>query len=171
MTISFELSGDFLDREGITLSVDDLKFGLERGWVSAEAVIDQAVRGVELGDGDPVLLEVASLLRDQADEVPHVLARLDSPDHVHDPRQSKRKWLYFQLKAAYDCRLEVDDPLGVVEQIYADFDYPTTVENFVRYMPLGPGDQAGEAEVVKRWDAFLRAEHEALTVARDHGRS
>jgi hypothetical protein len=94
------------------------------------------VREVERGDEDPLLLEVGSLLRDDVDELPGVLARLDSPDHIHDPRESARMWLYLQLKAAYERRRGLDDPLGAVEQIYADFEYPPAVERCVRYMPL-----------------------------------
>ncbi len=162
MTIAFELGPEFFDREDVPLSVDDLKYGFERGWLRPSTVIDRAVREIERGDDDPVLLEVASLLRDDVDELPDVLAQLDSPDHVHDPRESARKWLYLQLKAAYDRRQDLDDSLGVVEQIYADFDYPPTVEGFVRYMPLPPGDEPGEAALVERWAAFLRGERDAL---------
>jgi hypothetical protein len=56
--------------------------------------------------------------------------------------------------------------LGVVEQIYADFDYPPAVEGLVRYMPLQPGDEPGEAALVERWAAFLHGEHEALQADR-----
>jgi hypothetical protein len=162
MTIAFELGLEFLEREGVRLSADDLKFGFEHGWLRAATLIDWAVREVEGGDDDAVMLDVASLLRDGVDELPGVLAQLDSPDHIHDPRESARKWLYLQLKAAYDRRQDLGDPLAVVEEIYADFDYPPTVEGFVRYMPLRAGDESGEAALVERWAAFLRDEHDAL---------
>jgi hypothetical protein len=102
------------------------------------------------------------LLRDDVDRLPEVLARLDSPDHIHDPRESARKWLYLELKAAYERRSDFVDPLGVVEEIYGDFEYPSAIQGFVRYMPLRPGDEHGEAALVERWAAFLREEHEAL---------
>jgi len=124
MTVAFELGRDFLDREDIPLSIDDLKYGFERGWLRAPTVIDWAVREFERGDDDPALLEVASLLRDEVDDLPDLLAQLDSPDHIHDPRESARKWLYLQLRAAFERRHDLDDPLGVVEEIYADFEYP-----------------------------------------------
>lgn len=163
MTISFELGREFLDREDIALSVDDLKCGFENGWLRGSTVIEWAVREVVRGDDDPVLLEVASLLRDDIDRLPDVLAQLDSPDHIHDPRESARRWLYLQLRGAFDRRHDLKDPLGVVEQIYADFDYPPAIEGFVRYMPLRPGDMAaGEDVLIQRWAAFLRAEREEL---------
>jgi hypothetical protein len=169
MTISFEVGPEFLGREDIPLSVDDLKFGFDRGWLGASTVIDWAVHEVEGGDADPVLFEVASLLRDDVDELSDVLARLDSPDHIYDPRESARKWLYLQMKAAYDRRQDLEDPLGVVEEIYADFEYPPTVEGFVRYMPLGPRDEPGDAALVDRWADFLRDEHDALRAGSSRG--
>jgi hypothetical protein len=59
----------------------------------------------------------------------------------------------------------------VVEQIYADFDYPPAVEGFVRYMPLRPGDEPGEAALVERWAAFLRSEGDALQAEARDGRT
>jgi hypothetical protein len=164
MTVSFELGPEFFERRDVPLSVDDLRYGFERGWLRAATVIDLAVHEVERGSDEPLLLEVASLLRDDVDDLPDVLAQLDSPDHIHDPRESARKWLYLELQAAYDQREDLDDPLGVVKQVYADFDYPPSVEDFVRYMPLRPGDEAGEAALIERWGQFLRSERDALGV-------
>ncbi len=161
-SIGSELGLEFLEREDLALSLDDLKYGFERGWLRASTVVDSAVREVRRGDRDPILLEVASLLRDDLDQLPDVLAQLDFPEHIHDPREAARKWLYLKLKAAYDRRQDLDDPLGTGEEIYANFDYPPTVESFVRYMPLRPGDDAGESALLKRWSAFLGSEHEAL---------
>jgi hypothetical protein len=166
MTIAFELGVEFLEREGVRLSADDVKWGFEQGWLRASTVIDWAVREVNDGDDDAFMLEIASLLRADVDELPGVFAQLDSPDHIHDPRESARRWLYLQLKAAYERRHDLSDPLGVVEEIYADFDYPPTIEHFVRYMPLQPGDEPGEAALVERWASFLRDEHDALKADR-----
>jgi hypothetical protein len=162
MTIAFELGAEFLEREGVRLSVDDLKYGFERGWLHASTVIYWAVHEVNDGDDDPFMLEIASLLSDDVDELPDVLAQADFPDHIHDPRESARKWLYLQLKAAYERRHDLTDPLGVVEEIYASFDYPPTIERFVRYMPLQPDDAPGEVALFERWAMFLRDEHNAL---------
>ncbi len=162
MTVLFELASEFLDQEDIPLTSDDLKYGLEHGWLRPRTVIDQAVRGVERGDDDPVLMAVASLLSDEVDDLPDVVAQLDSPDHIRDPRESARKWLYLQLKAAYDRRQELGDPLGVVEELYADFDYPPRIEGFVRYMPVRQGEEATVEGLMARWEQYLRREGDAL---------
>lgn len=165
MSATFEVGREFLERENIRLSPHDLMYGLERGFLRPATAVDSAVRELERGDGDPVLLEIASLLTDELGDLADILAQLDSPDHIHDPRNSARRWLYLQLKAAFERRNELADPLGVVEEIYADFDYPPTVEPLVRYMPLRPGDEPGQPALMKRWRAFLCTEHDALSHA------
>ncbi|HEV8421134.1 MAG TPA: DUF2247 family protein [Actinomycetota bacterium] len=162
MMISFELSLEFLNRQGIPLSVEDVRYGFERGWLRPQTVIEWAVHQVEKNESDPIVIDIASLLMDEIDRVPAALDQLDSPDRIHDPRSSSRKWLYLQLRAAYEKRRDLADPLGVVETIYSDFDYPQTLEGFVRYMPLRPGDDPGEVALLQRWAAYLKAEQEAL---------
>lgn len=160
--VVFELSADVVAEEGLALEAEDLRYGLERGFVSEVGVIDLAANAVERGVADELLRDLASLLRDEVERVPDVLDALDDPERIHDPPESKRKWLYLQLNAAYRDRDRLNEPLGVVEQIYADFDYPPSVAPFVRYMPLRPGDAAGEAALIGRWAEFLECERQAL---------
>ena len=47
---------------------------------------------------------------------------------------STEKWLYIVLLDLFNKRKELDDPLGNVEEIYENFDYPEKIESFVRYM-------------------------------------
>lgn len=156
------LDFDFLVGEAVPLSPDDLKHGLDRGYVQAATAIDLAAREVDNGTDDSLMLDLACLLRDQVDDVGPLLRRLESPDHVHDPRESARKWLYLQLKAAFDRRGQLPDALRTVEEIYAEFDYPKTIEHVVRYMPLRDGDTPGEAALLTRWADFLEEEHVQL---------
>jgi hypothetical protein len=163
MSVILELDPGFLIAEGIPLEAEDLRYGLERSFIKEWTVIDLAVDAVRRGASDPVLLELAVLLRDEVERVTDVLAALDDPERIHDPRESVRKWLYLQLKAAYSQRMRLSDPLGVVEQIYADFDYPPAVAPFVRYMPFQPGDESGDAALIQRWADFLARERQVLT--------
>lgn len=42
--------------------------------------------------------------------------------------------MYIVLLDLFNKRKELDDPLGNVEEIYENFDYPEKIESFVRYM-------------------------------------
>lgn len=162
--VVFELEPEFILEEGIPMAVEDLRCGYERGMIDSNAVIALAADEVRRGATDPVLHDLASLLRDEVERVPEVLAELDDPERIYDPRGSVRKWLYLQLKAAYRDRNRLRDPLSVVERLYAEFEYPQSVATFVRYMPLSPGDEAGEHAMMERWSAFLKREQESLAI-------
>jgi hypothetical protein len=116
---------------------------MERGFLKADVVVDLAADAVQRGAEDPVLHYLTVLLRDELDLVPGILSMLDDPERIYDPRESARKWLYLELLVAFRNRAKITDPLGVVEQLYADFDYHPAVASFVRYMPLQPDDQPG----------------------------
>ena len=43
----------------------------------------------------------------------------------------------------------------MIEMLYADFDYPTSIEGLVRYMPPPPGGKPGLVGLEHRWSAFI----------------
>jgi hypothetical protein len=162
VNIKFELQPSAVIQEGIPLRAEDLRYGLENCFLSPAAVVDLAVYAVENGDDDEVMQNLAGLLRDELDRVPDILAELDDPERFYDPRDAARKWLYLELAAAYRCRDQLADPLQVVEQIYADFDYPPAIARFVRYMPSQSSDRPGEAGIFQRWSDYLDSERRRL---------
>jgi hypothetical protein len=162
VSVTFEVSAAFVLAEDVVMTAEDLGYGFERGFLKPADVIDLAAHEVGCGADDGVLVALASLLRDEVGRVPKVLELLEDPERVYDPRESARKWLYLQLKAAYDECQRLNDPLGVVEEIYADFDYPPAVAPFVRYMPLQSGDEPGVGPLMDRWADYLAREGAAL---------
>lgn len=160
MTITLELEPSFVLAEQIPFVAEDLRYGLEHYFIKERTVVDLAVDQVRRGASDPVLQELAALLRDEVDRVPEILEALDDLKRIYDPRQSARKWLYLQLKAAYVQRAQLRDPLGVAEQIHANFDYAPEASPFIR----GTAEQAAdEQSLVQAWARFLDDEHGALT--------
>jgi len=162
VSVVLEVSAAFVMAEDMPMTAEDLGYGFERGFLKPADVVALATHEVGCGADDDVFVALGSLLRDEAGRVPEVLELLDDPERVHDPRESARKWLYLQLKAAYDERGRLNDPLGVVEEIYADFDYPPAVAPFVRYMPLRPGDEPGVGALMERWRDYLARDGMAL---------
>ncbi|MNL84591.1 hypothetical protein D3C87_2126040 [compost metagenome] len=43
--------------------------------------------------------------------------------------------MFLLLNWVFEHREQFTDPLGMIETIYADFDYPEEITSFVRYMP------------------------------------
>jgi hypothetical protein len=162
MSVTFEVPAAFVLAQDVPMTAEDLRYGFERGFLKPEDAVAIAAHEVGQGADDDVLMALACLLRDEVGRVAGILEGLDDPERVHDPRESVRKWLYVQLKAAYEERGRLSDPLGVVEEVYADFDYPPAVAPFVRYMPLRPGDKPGTGPLIDRWRDFLFREGAAL---------
>lgn len=158
MTTVLELSAAFLRSEDIALAATDLRYGLAHGYIKPQVVIEIATDEARRGSKDPALVEIADLLSDEADRVAEVLEMSAPRDSDHPAR----KWLYLELKAAYLNQDRLPDPLGLVEELYAEFDYPADVARFVRYMPILPDDEPGVAGLMRRWSAFLEREHAAL---------
>lgn len=63
-------------------------------------------------------------------------------------------------------RDKYQDPLGVVEELYADFDYPESIASIVRYMPAIDPSLEGENQLFKNWSDILESFRQELLASR-----
>lgn len=159
-----ELDHDFIRRTGLALDSEDLRLGVSLGLVSPPTAVILAVDAVTSGSTDPTMLAVAEIDRNDIAAVRDTLRATDPDEADLFPPLSVRKWTYLELKAAYEMRDRLRDPLGVVEEIYADFDYPPPLAAFVRYMPPPPGAPVGEEALYDSWSRYLADEAAELTL-------
>lgn len=96
----------------------------------------------------------------------HVLGRKDSGVIRID---SKSKWLFVALKWVYENKEDYLDPLGEVELLYEEFDFPSEVEGFVRYMPLADdcnhkdsGRKGNLKKIFNCWSDYLNRMEDLL---------
>lgn len=146
----FEVSQEFIEESGVWLDAVDLKFGFERGFLRAGDVVAVATSQTLAGATDPALVKLGELFRQDSDQIEEVLS---SVRYTETPPRSDI-WLYLQMRAAYLVRSTLRDPLGVVEEIYADFDYPNSIASIVRYMP-DDSPERGEHVLMERWAAYV----------------
>ncbi len=149
------------DRLGLTWA--DVAWGYQKGWLDAAGVVESAVAQLARDDdARAALIELAGLTRSEFSEVPLLLEKVVGEQGAETNPDPERKWLFLVLAWAYDHRAELSDPLGIVEQVYADFGYPVELRGFVRYMP--PEDhyephtnsQAENiARLFSRWKEYL----------------
>lgn len=156
--MKLELDHDYLTACGLPFDGDDLRLGLSLGLISPPTAVALARDAVGLGATDPSVTEVAALQPEDVAGVRVALRAVDPEDAELYPPSSVRLWAFLELKAAYELRDRLADPLAVVEQIYADFDYPPAVAAFVRYMPPAPDAPTGEGALLERWAQFLADE-------------
>ena len=76
--------------------------------------------------------------------------------------QEQEKWLFLLLKWAYENRSSIPYPLGVVDDLYAEFDYPENIESFVAFLPPKDGwdptkhtPTENENRLLKNWAMYL----------------
>ena len=160
--MKLELDHVFLRRARVPLDSEDLRLGLSLGLISPATAVVLASDALASGSVDPTILALAEIDRGDIPAVRESLRAVEPEEAELFPPVAVRKWTYLELKAAYEVRDRLKDPLGVVEQIYADFDYPEAVSAFVRYMPPPPGAHTGEDALYDRWAKYLAGEASEL---------
>ena len=140
------------------------------GW---SAVVDSAMDRLVAGSNDPLTVEMAGIGKSEAHEVGCLLEKLALRDPCN-PDLSKRKWLYLNLLWLFENKSNIGDPLGAVEEVYANFDYPPEIAGFVRYMPPADGydpsvhgSDENQTRMFDAWSEFL--ESDAGVVNQDEG--
>ncbi|MQS16761.1 DUF2247 family protein [Streptomyces kaniharaensis] len=154
--LKFKIPADFIEPH-VHLSLAELEYGHREGWIDADGVIGLCTRRLVAGHASQLEETIALLLSDEADQVAGILEGADAGRAVDDVRPV---WRYLALAWAYENREGLGDALGVVEMLYADFDYPSEMDGFVRYMPAQPGQKTGIDALMSRWEEFVRSEGE-----------
>jgi len=115
---------------------NDISIGISIGVFSAHAAVDHAVEIMKSSEGySEDVLELASVMDgEQVNlDLVHELAPGENLSHIQET--SMNKLLYFCMAWLFKTRSDYDDPLAAVETIYADLNYPSSIEDCVRYMP------------------------------------
>lgn len=140
----------------------DVLFSINHGFLSYDAAIEHAE--YELGKYNPASENILNLAMLSIEKTfPHSIhpyideLAAELPDS--ERRKAKEKIMYVLLKWVYDHRSNYADPLGVVEYIYDDFNFPESISDFVRRLPMR-GENLGSIErntdrLFNRWERFL----------------
>lgn len=150
-------------RDRLALTWPDVAWGFRSGWLDAAAVVDYAV-DLLLKDEktSPVVVALAGLTRSELWEVPALLERIVGDAGTEDSAASRPRWLFLVLAWVYEHRADWDDPLGVVEDLFVDFDYPEEIRGFVRSTPVEDGYEPAAhsraenvARLMSTWEHYL----------------
>lgn len=120
------------------LSWSDLTWGYHKNILTWKDLVSFANLKVSSGNFDDKELEMSFLGKESIAEIS---AAADSLAQLNEETEevAKSKWLYLSLAWLFENKGHVNDPLSVIEDIYADFDYPPEMQTFVRYMPPTDG--------------------------------
>ena len=140
------------------ISWQDILLAIQKQFVSREFAIQHAMSELAISDEYPqTLVDLASLNKN--DDIHPYIDELASMEPELRSAEFSEKWLYLILAWVYKNRDTYPNPLEIVEQIYADFDYPDSISGFVRYMP-SEGPNLGSLEknnnrLFDKWKIFL----------------
>ena len=149
-------------RNRIHLSWRDVLWGYKHQMLGWSTPVDLATDRLSAGSNDSLEIELAGLQKSEAHQVGQILQKLAEKEKTTDIDLTKRKWLYLTLSWLFENRANILDPLSHVETIYADFDYPSEIKGFVKYMPATGGynpSQHSKAEneerLFEQWRKYL----------------
>ena len=148
--------------ERVLLSWQDALWGYDRQLIGWSDIVAIAENCLLLGSDNPMEVELAGLGKSEAQLVGELLRVLASNEPDDAVISSETKWLFLMLAWLFENRDSVSDPLGEVEIIYADFDYPAEIESFVNYMPVTDGydpskhsTEENKARLFSKWEQYL----------------
>lgn len=148
-----------------SLSWRDVAWAYRSGFLTWRDVQKYADEQVKSGVVNPLVAELPSIGKENLWRLSELLDTLAARD-VGAIEATKEKWLFICLEWVYQNRNKYKNPLTLVEEIYADFDYPSEIESFVSYMPPLDGydpSQFSHEENVRR---LMQKWGEYLTTAR-----
>lgn len=151
--VRFEFPAEFVVRWVLPTGAE-LAYGFRHGFLSRADVVAVALEkykaGVFLSGPEE---ELALLLSDELDRVDDLVGDLEIVDEPTEQRA--RVWLFLSLAWLLEHRESFEDPLEVIELLYADFDYPDEIRGLVRYMPPGPGEASGLDALEESWRQYV----------------
>src|SRR5690348_12873453 len=114
------------------ISWPDIEYGLRHQFIDGHVAIDLATE--ELAAVNETDSDIVALAGTALDEhILEIVERLAARNQIRASPQLSDKWLCIVLSWLYDHRDSVRDPLGVVEEVYAEFGYPRQIAGLIRY--------------------------------------
>lgn len=173
--INKQIPISFIDKR-CKLSWQEVVWGYERQLLGWKDIINLAQSLVDGGSSDSTIMELSHLNKEKVWHVSELMKKIAASEHTERDENIRRKWLYVTLAWLFEKRIDLDDPLGEVETVYADFDYPLEIQGFVRYMPV-KGDydpllhssKENERRLFDIWQNYLDKTGEELGCIKNDG--
>jgi hypothetical protein len=151
--VVFNIPADFILARLIPTSAE-LAYGVHNGWLSRDDLVTIALakleRGVDSTGPEEQLLVLSPNDHYTFEELLDVMATSYEP-----VERRARVWLFLALSWLLENLDDFDDPLGVIELLYADFEYPEEIQGLVRFMPPPPGQPTGLTALDNNWHHYV----------------
>ncbi|UHQ20251.1 DUF2247 family protein [Lysobacter sp. KIS68-7] len=162
MTVT-PLSFEFV-RAHASLTWKEAFWGFQQGLIDWEALKDLAGEKLCQGSEQEGEIALAGLTHAEATEARALAKQLADTEEATPEGHEQKVWLFLSLANLFLRRTEVDDALADVEAVYANYGYPTEIENFVRFMPTSDGyeplkhsHEENVQRLYRNWATYLRS--------------
>ena len=157
-----------LDRDSaariLTLDWSEIIAGVREQWLDPGVAVDFAIKQIEAGNSEPILLDLAACSYSDTIGIHDSLERIEAqiPGSVID----NKKWALIMLTLGFEQQRKLLDPLQFVEEVYAEYDYPSEISHLVRYMP----NEGPPRDLMREWKQFIDAQVYDVLVSRNRVR-
>lgn len=147
----------------VPFSWRDLLWGYERQFVGWSFIVDFANAKLN-AESSELEVELSMLDKTEAFRVGELIRILACNEEFESDGKTVEKWLYIILEWVFTHRDCIEDAFSQVEEIYAEFDYPSEIANFVRYMPVTDGfnpalhtKEECDDRLIENWAKYLHS--------------
>ncbi|WP_081496485.1 DUF2247 family protein [Herbaspirillum sp. YR522] len=144
-----------------SLSWREALWAYQHKFIGPDHIVKLAQENLSL-DSSERQFELSSTGKSAEWRILELLEQLATAEVDELPSSVTKKWLFLILAWIFENKDQLCDPLGEVEKIYAEFDYPHEIEKFVRYMPTSDdyhsdqhSYQANTMRLFKEWKQYL----------------
>lgn len=151
-----------LSTNTVQLNWKDILWGYNNQLLGWKDIVNFANTIIINGSNNQDIFELSMINHSNLFELDHLLNKITGSLDNYD----NSKWLYILLSQLFNEKDSVMDPLGEVERIYADFDYPEEIASFVKYMPslddydpIKHTDEENRERLYSKWKQYLINKH------------
>ncbi|WP_460146511.1 DUF2247 family protein [Pseudomonas sp. S2_A02] len=152
---SLLLDGHYIFKKTPWLNWKELLYGFEHGFIDEKGVSKFACE-VLTKKPQQEAIELASLLPQENYLASNLLQSLADKD-LSPETDTTKPWIFLLLSFLLEHQENYEDPLEIVEDLYADFDYPEEIAPLVRYMSPPEGVEGSEERLFENWKIALSA--------------
>lgn len=143
------------------LTWSEIELGLREGWLSSEDVIAFAASAHQEGAAAVENSEIAAISPEEPDRLLNVVGALAAREGSTQDA-IRIAWLRILVAWVYDNRTRFPNPLGILEGLYADFDYPDEIHHLIPfnvpsdgYRPQDHTHEENIARLMSMWGEYV----------------
>ncbi|MFR1807541.1 MAG: DUF2247 family protein [Pygmaiobacter massiliensis] len=161
---------DVFDKYHVNITWHDIYLGLKKDFLNLEDVRDYALRCLESEANSCEEINDLAWKNDDKTFVFSCIEKIIKNKGIVNDEESKSKWQYCIIKSLRDSILNYQELSSKLDELYADFDYPEDMEEFISYMPIKDGYNPAKhskedniQRIMNKIDLFLDKKQKLIT--------